>query len=56
MTTDTSRRALLIAAAALSTLTVSSGAAAQLSLQPPIPPSGPKTILGMVVFDGKSVV
>lgn len=52
MTTDTSRRALLIATATLSTLTVSSGAAAQLSLQPPVPPSRPKKILGMVVFDG----
>lgn len=52
MTTDTSRRDLLIAAATLSTLTVSSAAAAQLSLQPPVPPSGPKKILGMVVFDG----
>jgi putative intracellular protease/amidase len=52
MTADASRRDLLIAAAALPTLTLSAQAAAQVSVQPPVSPSGPKKKLGMVLFDG----
>ncbi len=52
MTADASRRDLLIAAATLSSVSLSSGAAAQISRQPPLPPSGPTKTLGMVVFDG----
>jgi putative intracellular protease/amidase len=52
MTADASRRDLLVAAATLSSLVLSSGAAAQISREPPVPPVGPKKKLGMVVFDG----
>lgn len=52
MTADSSRRDILIAATLLSMLTLSTPAAAQISRQPPVPPSGPKKKLGMVVFDG----
>lgn len=52
MTVDASRRDLLIAAATLSTLGLSGEAAAQVSIQPPVPPSGPKKKLGMILFDG----
>jgi putative intracellular protease/amidase len=52
MTADASRRDLLIAAATLSTLALSAQAAAQVSVQPPVPPSGPKKKLGMLLFDG----
>lgn len=52
MTVDASRRDLLIAAATLTTLSLSGEAAAQVSIQPPVAPSGPKKKLGMLLFDG----
>ncbi|WP_420143112.1 DJ-1/PfpI family protein [Sphingobium sp.] len=52
MTADASRRDLLIAAATLSTLALSSETSAQVSIQPPVPASGPRKKLGMVLFDG----
>lgn len=52
MTTDASRRALLAAAAGLSALALAGHADAQVAVQPPVPPSGPKKKLGMVLFDG----
>lgn len=53
MTADTTRRTVMIGAAtALSALSLSADAAAQISTQPPVPPSGPKKKLGMILFDG----
>lgn len=53
MTADSTRRDVLIAAATtLSALSMTTAAAAQLSTRPPVPPSGPKKTLGMILFDG----
>jgi putative intracellular protease/amidase len=48
--TDPSRRDLLAAAAGLSMIAAT--ATAQVPLQPPVPPTGAKKKLGMVLFDG----
>ncbi|MFC3439873.1 DJ-1/PfpI family protein [Sphingobium rhizovicinum] len=57
MTADASRRDVLIASTAmpmlgLSSLALSAQATAQVSVQPPVPASGPKKKLGMLLFDG----
>lgn len=53
MTADSTRRDVLIAAATtLSVVSMATSAAAQISTQPPSPPSGPKKKLGMILFDG----
>ncbi|WP_066767118.1 DJ-1/PfpI family protein [Sphingobium sp. CCH11-B1] len=53
MTADSTRRDMLIAAATIvPSLSMAATAAAQISTQPPVPPSGPKKTLGMVLFDG----
>lgn len=52
MIADPSRRDLLIAAGALSTLALTGEVAAQVSIQPPVSANGPKKKLGMVLFDG----
>ncbi|MEC3912890.1 DJ-1/PfpI family protein [Sphingobium sp. CR2-8] len=50
---DASRRTLLIGGAtALSLAALSKPSEAAISIQPPVPPSGPKKKLGMVLFDG----
>lgn len=50
---DASRRTLLIGATtALSLTALSKPSEAAVSKQPPVPPSGPKKTLGMVLFDG----
>ncbi|MFY9350868.1 MAG: DJ-1/PfpI family protein [Sphingobium sp.] len=52
MTNGSTRRAVLAAAASLPVIARSSDAAAQVRPEPPVPPSGPKKRLGMIVFDG----
>lgn len=49
---QTSRRDMLIAAAGLSLAAGAGSAQAQVSLKPPVPPSGEKKKLGMVLFEG----